>query len=493
MGREKVVGSGPVLNSFREVSKEISNEKEEEPPDQRKILLSPSNGTSQKISSQFSKFQIPIFKTEVLIKKAKEFLPGGTPGKLRREFNVFGPLVIKEAHGAYIEDISHKKYIDYHMAFGAIVLGHSDPDVVHAVQEQAEKLILHGAGITDLEVLLAEKLCKLVPSAEQVTFVNSGSEAVMLAMRVARGYTGRPIIIKFDGNYHGWHDYSLYNCGTSRKKGKKVETDGIPEHVQETIEVLPFNNEEIVEKYMELYGENVAGMIVEPVAHNIGAVPAKRSFLQKLREVADRYGCVLIFDEILTGIRHNIHCIQSEVEVIPDLTTIGKAVANGMPLAVLAGKKEIMELLADKVVISGTFSAHPLSVIASLVTLEKIEKLNVDRYIARLGQRHAEVLENLVKEYDLKAYVSSFRSIFSIYFGLTRPPVFFEDILKINTSAYKTFARVLREEGILISPNPRKRFHICFSHGEKELERFERICRKAIEEVWKNHPELRAH
>ena len=417
--------------------------------------------------------------------KAFQLFPGGAPSQLRRVFHNPLPLVVSRARGAYVWTIDGYKLLDMNLAFGAIVLGHNDSQVVGAIKEQMEKLILHGAGISDIEIEVASKINRLMPFAEMMVFTPSGSEAVMLAFRLARAYTGRSKIVKFNGNYHGWHDYSLYNVSIPASKGRVAETSGIPASVQDTIDVLPYNDVEAFEKYMKEKCEEVAAVIMEPIAHSMGVVPARREFIHVVAKKARECGSLLIFDEIITAIRHNLRGLQTELGVQADLTTIGKALGNGMPIAALVGRKEITNLIAeDKVVASGTYQAHPLSLAASLAVLEKMERLEGDKLLARIGEEYCKIAKDHVEELGLKAYVSCFRSIFTIYFGLERQPYTLEEVLKADTKQYRFFAQYMRKKGVLVNPHPRKRMHLSLAHADRDIvESFSTALYEALKRV----------
>ncbi len=413
-----------------------------------------------------------------------QYLPGGASGVLRRYFHDPEPLVITKAKGTRIWS-TDKEFIDYHMAFGAIVLGHNDDDVVNAVKEQAERLILHGAGVADIEIEVAKILTSLIPSAEKVVFTPSGTEAVMLAMRLARAYTGRSRILKFEGHYHGWHDYSLYNVSTPVSKGKRAESLGIPRQVQETVEVARFNDVEYLERVKDSVGDDIAAVIMEPIAHSMGVIPPTKEFLEALKKFSKDTGALIIFDEIITALRHNLRGMQSEFGIDVHLTTVGKSIGNGMPIAALLGRNEIMEMLTQGVVSSGTYQAHPLSLAAAKATINKLIKRRADGYFAKIGEEHCKVLRELVEELGIKAYVSCFRSIFTIYFGLEKQPLNLDDLQGVDKKAYKRFALEMRKRGILVNPNPAKRMHLTLAHGNEELEIFTEKARESLKVVRK--------
>ena len=415
-----------------------------------------------------------------LYKEALGLFPGGAPGALRRAFHKWGPLIVKSAKGSRIYTVDGREFLDYHMAFGAILLGHADPDVVEAVASVVAEIDLHGAGVTEAEIEYGKLITSLIPSAEKIVFTNSGSEAVMVAFRLARAYTGRPKIVKFEGNYHGWHDYALINVSTPLSKGKVAETDGVPSKVLETVDVLPYNDVEALEKYMDEHGEEVAGIILEPVAHSMGVVPATREFLSKVEKLARTYGSLLILDEIVTAFRHNIRGLQYELGIKPDLTTIGKAVANGYPIAAVTGRREVMDLVTEGMVrTSGTYSAHPIAVTAGKAALEKIVKTRADLEAGKKGEYLADVMREILEEAGIKAYVAGYRSIVTVYFGLEEQPRSLGEVLKSDRVMYELFNREMWRHGILYSPNPSKRMHLSTAHTMGDIEVFSEAFREA--------------
>ncbi len=419
-----------------------------------------------------------------LFEQALQLFPGGAQGILRSSFHMWGPLVISRARGAYMYDVEGREYLDYHMAFGAILLGHVIDEITEEVKRQAETLDLHGAGVSDIEIEYADMITRLIPSAEKLVFTNSGSEAVLVAMRLARAYTSRDVIIKFEGNYHGWHDYALYNVSTPLAKGKTPETDGIPRKVQDVIEVLPYNDVETLESYLAENSDNVAGIILEPVAHSMGVVRPTREFLDAVVRLAREYQIILVFDEIITAFRHNIRGLQYEYGITPDITTIGKAMANGYPVAAVAGRREIIDLITDrKVRTSGTYSGHPINMAAGKASLEKIVRERADRKAAEIGMEHAAILRDAVEDLGIDAYVANYRSIITVYFGLSEEPRNLQEALRADKKKYMFWNKLMRDRGILFSPNPLKRIHLSTSHGEKEMELFKEAVYSSLKQL----------
>ncbi len=422
-------------------------------------------------------------RSKELFGRALRVFVGGAQGRLRREFHYLEPLILAEGRGARILDVDGRSFIDYHMAFGAIVLGHSDPEVAEAVAEQARRLVLHGAGVTEVEIRYAELVQSLIPTADKVLFTNSGSEAVIMALRLARAYTGRDVIVKFEGNYHGWHDYSLVNVKTPVRRGKYAESEGVPSKALETVEVLPYNDPDAFAEFMEQRGDDVAAVILEPVAHSMGVVPAERRFLDAVDKYTRKAGALLIFDEIITAVRDALHGMQSKLGIKPDLTTLGKAIANGLPVAAVVGREDVMSLLQDRVVSSGTYSGNPLVAAGGYAALRKAVRLRLDTLLDSKASEHAKLVNDILEDYRVRAAVSQFGGAFSVHFGLDRPPRRLEESLSADPVAYRLMVQTLRASGILVSPNYLKRFHLSLVHGEEEMEAFHSAMEEAIRRV----------
>ncbi len=416
----------------------------------------------------------------MLLKNSTEFLeqaeavmPGGINTSLRR---ILPPLIVKEAHGAIITDVDGNDYIDYHAAFGPIVLGHSFEPVNRRIWEAMKKIDLIGAGTTEIEIALATKICECVPSAEQVLFCNSGSEATYSAIRLARAVTGRRKLIKFQGCYHGWHDSVAMNViSPAGKLGKldPLSSGSLLEVLSHTL-VCEFNSLEDVEGAVRKHRNDVAAIIIEPIAHNIGCVLPDKGFLEGLREITRREGIVLIFDEVITGFRHSLGGYQNLCGVIPDLTTLGKAMANGYPIAALCGKRDLMEHFNThpngNVFFAGTFNAHPWACAASLATIDVIEKEGVHEHTFRLAQKMREGIEEIGKTLGIPLTAAGFGSIFVTYF-MEGPVRTYRDLLRNDQKLFVSLRRSLMEHGIFEFPLNLKRNHISFSHTDEQIER----------------------
>jgi len=416
--------------------------------------------------------------------RAIKIIPKAAQTGLRSEAHYPYPFIPETAFGCKIVDIDGREYTDYHLAFGPIILGHNYPEVNEAVKEQINKGVLFGAGVSELEVEVAEKISDLIPSAEMVNFVNSGTEATYHAIRLSRAYTGREKVIKFEGCYHGWHDYVAFNVNPpSAMVGQLYpQSRGILSGAYDATLVLPFNDHETFEKVMAEKSDEIACVILEPIPHSVGAIIPEKKFLRTLRRETKTYGSVLIFDEIITAFRHHIRGLQYEFGVIPDLTTIGKSLGNGFPVAAIVGKKDIMSLVHNGVLVSGTYSGNLIGLSAAKKTLEIMEREKVVEYISELGEEYRNSLNDLISDMNIEARVVGYKSIFAIQFA--RGPVRdYSSVVNINREKFKKFAAKMRERGIFFTPNPLKRCHLSFSHTEKELEEFLNATTEALRDL----------
>jgi glutamate-1-semialdehyde 2,1-aminomutase len=408
-----------------------------------------------------------------LLDRAEKVSPGGVHTSIRR---IDPQINFARAEGAYIYDVDGNKYIDYQAAFGPIVLGHCYPAVTKAVTEMIQTNDLFGVGATEYEVELATKVTKHVPSAEKVLFCNAGSEATYHAIRASRAITGRKLIIKFQGCYHGWHGYVLRNgLSTPEMVGKRDPGSAgmLDEEIDSTL-VCTFNDLAGVQETVAAHPEQIAAIILEPIPHNIGCVMPKQEFLEGLRALCDEQGIVLIFDEVITGFRHGIGGYQAVCGVTPDLTTMGKAMANGFPMAALAGKTKFMDHFntnpGGKVFFAGTYNGHAGSVAAALATIEEMETGKVFEHIFRLGDRMRDGLRKIVNDLDLVWTVAGFGSVYTLYF-MDGPAENYTDLLRNDEDLYVRYRRGLNERGIFELPMNLKRNHISYSHTEEDIDR----------------------
>jgi glutamate-1-semialdehyde 2,1-aminomutase len=408
-----------------------------------------------------------------LAARAVAVIPGGVNSGQRRVPGL-EELVIAATNGATFTDGDGRTYTDYHAAFGPPLLGHNDPDVDAAVAATGRSVDLMGVGVTAVEVELAERLVDAVPSLEKVLLTATGSEATFHALRLARTVTGRRHVIKFQGCYHGWHDAVAMNViSPAEKVGHKDPlSGGILQEVLDATIVLPFNDAGAVER--ALAEHDVAAIILEPIPHNIGAVLPLPGFLERLRELATAHGTVLVFDEVITGFRHGLGGYQEVAGVTPDLTTLGKAMANGWPVSALGGRAELMDLFSTTpgrpAFFAGTFNGHPATAAAALATIDKLQREPVHEHVFRLGERAREGLRALYARLGVPAVVSGFGSVFVTYF-LDGPVERYDDLLRNDVDLFVGYRRELMREGIFELPLNLKRSHVSYAHVEEDIDR----------------------
>ena len=408
---------------------------------------------------------------QTLADRARKVIPGGVNSGNRA---LSWPFVAVRAQGAYIEDADGHQYLDYHAAFGPIILGHNHPQVNEAVRGVLEKIDIVGVGVTDIEVLLAEAINRHVPSAERILLTNSGSEATYAALRLARAVTGRQKIVKFQGTYHGWHDAVLMNViSPAEKIGKRdLLSLGMSEGVVENTVVLPFNDVEAISDLLQNQGDQIAAVLVEIIPHNIGCVLPRPEFLRALRQLCDEYGSVLIFDEVITGFRHGLGGYQKIAGVTPDLSTFAKAMANGFPIAALVGRASMMDRFAPGggVFFAGTYNGHPVGVTAALATIGILEDGAVHRHCFDLAQQAGDGIQQIADEFEIPMTVARFGSVFVPYF-LTGPIESYTDLLRSDNAADVWFRKSMCDHGIFMLPTALKRNHVSASHTQADIDR----------------------
>jgi len=422
-----------------------------------------------------------------LVERAKQVIPGGVNSVNRI---LPWPMVIQSASGAYITDVEGKRYLDYHAAFGPLILGHNHPGVNQAVRSITERLDIIGTGVTDIEVQLAEKMVRHVPSAERVLLTNSGSEATYAAIRLARGITGRHKIIKFQGTYHGWHDAVLMNVISPPEKigqPDPLSLGMLPQVIEQTI-VLPFNDVETLTETIQQRGDEIAAVLVEIIPHNIGCVLPRKEFLAALRDLTQRHGILLIFDEVITGFRHSLGGYQQICSVTPDLSTFAKAMANGYPIAALAGRQEFMDRFGPGggIFFAGTYNGHPVGVAAALATIAELEDGSVHEHCFGLARQAAAGLRQISQELGVTMTVALFGSVFVPYF-MDGPIESYTDLLRNDTQRDIWFRRTMCEHGIFMLPTALKRNHVSAAHTQADIDRTLETARQVLRQM-PSHP-----
>ena len=413
-------------------------------------------------------------KSASLFSEAQQYIPGGVNSPVRAFKSVGGsPLFIKKAKGAYIFDEDGNRYLDYVCSWGPGILGHASERVIRAVKNACEDGLTFGAP-TKKETELARMIVEFVPAAEQARLVSSGTEAVMSAIRLARGYTGRDKIIKFEGNYHGHSDGLLVKAGSGLLTELTPASAGVPEGYTKSTLLAKFNDEESVSELFSLYPDSIAAVIVEPVAANMGVVPPKEGFLEFLREITEKHGTVLIFDEVITGFRLALGGAGEYYGVKPDMVTLGKIVGGGMPLAAYCGRKDIMQCVAPvgPVYQAGTLSGNPVAVTAGIETLKILSN---EREVYERLDRKTSVLEQAFKEKGLQ--VNRVGSLLSAFF--TDVPVTdYETAKTSDTEAFAKYFSYMLENGIYVAPSQFEAMFISATHTDMDIERTAQVIRE---------------
>lgn len=420
-------------------------------------------------------------RSEQLYKASCERMPGGVNSPVRAFYNVGRtPLFIASATGSSITDVDGNTYIDYVCSWGPGILGHAHPRVVEAVQRACADGLTYGAP-TEKELTLAELVHQCMPSIEMMRMVNSGTEAVMSAIRAARGYTGRDMIVKFKGCYHGHSDGLLVKAGSASLTSAVPDSAGVPASYTENTLVALYNDEDSVRELFEKYGAKIACLIVEPVAANMGVVLPKEGFLTFLREITEQYGALLIFDEVITGFRLGLGGAQAYYGIRPDLTTLGKIVGGGMPMAVYGGRRDIMECVSPlgKVYQAGTLSGNPIATTAGIETLKILmEKPSVYDEIERKASALAEAYRSTGK-----VYVNQIGSLLSAFFT-EKPVEDYDTAVTLDAGRYSRYFTHMLENGIYVAPSQYEAMFVSAAHTEEEIARTVEAVR-AFSEVYR--------
>lgn len=407
-----------------------------------------------------------------LFERSQQFIPGGVNSPVRAFKSVGGtPVFFQRGQGAYFWDVEGKSYIDYVGSWGPLILGHAHPAVVKAVQEAVQNGMSFGAP-TAAELEIAELLCTLLPSIEQVRLVSSGTEAGMSAIRLARGFTGRSRIIKFEGCYHGHDDALLVKAGSGALTFGNPSSAGVPaETVSHTL-VLDYNDISGLEKTFNELGKEIAAVIVEPIAGNMNLIKADPQFLTTLRQLCTQHGSLLILDEVMTGFRVGLQCAQGIYGIQPDLTILGKVIGGGMPMAAFGGRRDVMQCLAPlgPVYQAGTLSGNPVAVAAGLETLRQIQ---TEGFFEKLSARTQQLTDGLVaaaKKHGVKFSAQSEGGMFGIYFS-ENPPLTFTEVMACDRDAFNRFFHAMLTEGIYFAPSSFEAGFVSIAHGDTEIEK----------------------
>ncbi len=411
-------------------------------------------------------------RTHELFQQARELIPGGVNSPVRAFKGVGGePIFFERGEGPYMWDVDGKRYVDYVNSWGPLIAGHADPEIVRRVQETAAKGLSFGTPV-ELEVELARTLCRHVPSLEMVRLVNSGTEATMSALRLARAFTGRNKIVKFQGNYHGHVDALLAQAGSGALTLGVPGCPGVPEAVVADTLALPYNDADAVEQCFAEHGGDIAAVIVEPVAGNMNCVPPVPGFLETLREVCDRHDALLIFDEVMTGFRVGPQCAQGRYGITPDLTCLGKVIGGGMPVGAFGGRRDVMEGLAPVggVYQAGTLAGNPVTMAAGLATLERI---TAEGAFEGLEATTAELVDGIKQRADaagIPLAVNQAGSMFGLFFTDDAPVTRFEQVKACDLEAFNRFFHAMLEEGVYLAPAAFEAGFVSLAHDRQAIQ-----------------------
>ena len=411
-------------------------------------------------------------RSEDLFKSAQQHIPGGVNSPVRAFKAVGGtPVFFERAEGAYTYDADGKKYIDYVQSWGPMVLGHAHPEVIETVIEKARSGLSFGAP-TEIETTLADRVCEIFPGMDMIRMVSSGTEATMSAIRLARGYTGRDKIVKFEGCYHGHSDSLLVKAGSGALTLGVPNSPGVPADLAKHTLTLEYNNIDAVKALFAECGSEIAAIIVEPVAGNMNCIPPIPGFLETLREVCDESGAVFIIDEVMTGFRVSLTGAQGFYGVQADLTCLGKVIGGGMPVGAFGGKKEIMEHIAPlgPVYQAGTLSGNPVAMAAGLKTLELISRPGLYDELNRKTARLVEGMQQAADELGIPFTTNSAGSMFGVFFNDAKQVTNYRQVMSGNNERFNKFFHLMLEEGVYFAPACFEAGFMSAAHTDQDIE-----------------------
>ena len=409
-------------------------------------------------------------KNDALFERAQQHIPGGVNSPVRAFRSVGGsPRFIASGHGSRITDVDGNTFIDYVGSWGPLIVGHAHPEVTDAVTRAAAQGLSFGAP-TQGEVELAELVCQLVPSIELVRLVSSGTEATMSAIRLARGFTGRDLLVKFEGCYHGHSDSLLVKAGSGMLTLGHPNSGGVPAALAEQTLVLDYNDREQVERAFAAHGARIAAVIVEPVAGNMNLIAPKAGFLECLREQCTRHGSILIFDEVMTGFRVGLGCAQGLYGINPDLTTLGKIIGGGMPVGAFGGRRDIMQMIAPlgPVYQAGTLSGNPISVAAGLTTLRLIQAPGFHDDLARKTRNLCQGLSAAAARHNVALCAQSIGGMFGLYFADSCPTSYAE-VMRSDKEAFNRFFHAMLDAGYYFAPSAFEAGFVSAAHSDADI------------------------
>ena len=420
-------------------------------------------------------------RNDELFRRAQQHIPAGVNSPVRAFRAVGGtPPFFERANGAHLWDADGKRYIDYVGSWGPMIAGHTRPEVVKAVQAAAARALSFGAP-TEPEIELAEAIRQHVPSIERVRLVSSGTEATMSALRLARGFTGRDAIVKFEGCYHGHADALLVKAGSGALTFGNPSSAGVPADTAAHTLVLDYNDIEQIRSVFDKRGNEIAGVIVEPVAGNMNLVLPRSGFLESLRENCTRHGSVLIFDEVMTGFRVALGGAQARYGIRPDLTTLGKVIGGGLPVGAFGGRRDIMEKIAPlgPVYQAGTLSGNPVAVAAGIATLKIVRQPGFHEQLADTTRALVEGLSAEARKADVQFCAQSVGSMFGLYFRAS-PPATFAEVMQCDRDKFNRFFHAMLERGVYLAPSAYEAGFVSAAHGPAEIEETLKAARESF-------------
>jgi len=420
-------------------------------------------------------------RNDELFARAQRSIPAGVNSPVRAFRSVSGtPRFLARGEGAYVWDADDKRYIDYVGSWGPAIVGHAHPDVVRAVREAATHGLSFGAP-TEAEILMAETLVRRLPSIELVRLVSSGTEATMSALRLARGFTGRAKIVKFEGCYHGHGDSLLVKAGSGALTFGQPSSAGVPPGIANLTTVLPYNDVDALEQAFRADGDAIAGIIVEPIAGNMNLVVPSREWLAALRSQCDRHGAVLIFDEVMTGFRVGPRGVQGLLGITPDLTTLGKVIGGGMPVGAFGGRRDIMEKIAPlgPVYQAGTLSGNPVAVAAGLATLALTEAPGFYERLAERTRALTDGLAGAAQRAGVPFCANAVGGMFGLYFA-DRVPASYDAVMATDKAAFNRFFHAMLDAGVYFAPSAYEAGFVSAAHGDTEIADTIRLAERAF-------------
>ena len=420
-------------------------------------------------------------KSEKLFTEARKYMVGGVNSPVRSFSAVEGnPVFISRAKGSRLTDVDGNKYIDYIGSWGPLILGHTDKDVVKAVKKASSSGTSYGAPCED-EITLAEMVVNCLPSIDKIRMTNSGTEATMSAIRVARAYTGRDYIIKFEGCYHGHADYLLVKAGSGATTFGNPSSPGVPASFTSKTLVAKYNDLESVEKLFKKHGDKIAGVILEPVAGNMGVVLPERGFLRGLRTITKQHGSLLIFDEVMTGFRLSLAGAQGLFRVRPDITCLGKIIGGGLPVGAYGASRKIMSVVSPEgpMYQAGTLSGNPIAMAAGIANLKKIMKKGFYEKLSKRTDLLVREINGLIDKYGLDANVTSVGSMFTLFFNKEKVTDY-QSALRSDTEKFSRFFSILLKNGIIFPPSQFESVFVSSAHSKSDIEKTLDVVEKAF-------------